>query len=152
MSRYDDIQAALLARLGEILIANGYRTDAGERVWLNLEYQTAPPEKPCLILYPGEVSDSLDGDTPASLGEENHLLPIVIEGFIVDSERGDQAAALWQDVQKALKTDPWFGGLTEGFSGSFVSSSRVEDAGEAGMLGFVRVECSIFYATEYGDA
>lgn len=150
MSRYDDILAELDSRLGQIAVAGGYRTDAGARVWKNLEYQVSPPEKPCLIYYPGEISDSLDGETPPALGEENHTLPVTIEGFIADTERGDQGELLRQDVLQALKLDPYFNGLAEGFEGQIRSSSRVEDAGDEGFLGFVTVDFSVFYVTPYG--
>lgn len=156
MSRYDDILAALEARLAGIRQAAGFRTDGGLRVWKNLEYQTAPPETPCLIYYPGTVSDSLGGETPPSQGEENHFLPIKIDGLIADTERGDAAEALRQDVLQALKSAPYFGGLTEGFEGALTSSSKTVAAAESegladgGFLGFVEVEAIIFYVTEYG--
>ncbi len=151
MSRYDDINSALKAALGQILTANGYHTNAGQRVWQNLEYQTAPPDKPCMILYPGEVDDSLDGDPAPSQGEENHLLPIRVEGFIVDDEAGTRGSLLRQDIVKALKTDPYFAGLSEGFSGGFSSSATVEDGGEDGFLGMVEVNATLLYVTLYGE-
>lgn len=152
MSAYDNIVSYLEALLGQISLANGYRTDAGTKVWKNLEYKTAPAGMPCSILYPGAVSDTLGGDPPPSQGEENHLLPISIEGFIHDSERGDQGEALRQDFLQALKTDCYFGGLTEGFHGDISSSSTIEDAGDEGLIGFVKVDATILYVTAYGGA
>jgi hypothetical protein len=151
MSRYDDIITALTERLAEIRTAVGYRTDAGERVFINLEYKTAPKEVPCLIFFPGEVTDTLDGDTPPSQGEENHYLPVTIEGWIADDETGAQGQALRQDILQALKTDPYFGGLTEGYSGAINSSAEIEDGGEEGFLGFAQVTATIFYVTAYGE-
>lgn len=151
MTIRDQILTALTLALAGIRVANGYQTEAGARIWVNLEYQTAPPDKPCLILYPGEVTDSVDGDAPASLGEENHSLALSVEGFIADSESGAQAEALRQDVVKALKLDPWCGGYADGFGG-FTSSARVEDAGEDGLLGFAKIDFTVNYATPYGDA
>lgn len=151
MSAYADILAAIEARLGQILVANGYRTDAGAAVWKNLEYQTAPPQKPCLIYYPGELSDSLDGDPAPGAGEENHLLPVEIEGFISDTERGDAAEALKLDILQALKADPYFGGLTEGWSGAITSSSTVEDGGAEGFIGFAKASVTLFYVTPWGS-
>lgn len=151
MSIRDQILTALTLVLAGIRVANGYQTDAGLRVWVNLEYQTAPPDKPCLILYPGDVSDSVDGDPPASLGEENHGLALSVEGFIADSESGAQAELLRQDILRALKLDPWCGGLADGF-GAITSAARVENAGEEGLLGFVRIDFTINYATPYGES
>lgn len=151
MSRYDDIIAAHSARLSEIRTAVGYRTDAGERVFINLEYKTAPKEVPCLILFPGEVTDTLDGDTPPSQGEENHYLPVTIEGWTADDETGAQGQALRQDILQSLKTDPYLGGLTEGYSGAINSSSEIEDGGDEGLLGFAQVTATIFYVTAYGE-
>jgi len=150
MSRYDDIIAALQALQARILTAGGYRTDAGQHVWLNLEYQTAPPEKPCTILYPGEVSDSTGGDTPPSLGEENHSLPIKIEGFIADNERGEQGQALRQDILQAFNADRSLGGLVELVDPQLTSSATVEEAGEEGFLSFVQVELTLFFVTLLG--
>lgn len=160
MSKYDDILSALETRLAGITLANGFRTDAGLRVWKNLEYETAPPDLPCVIYYPGTVSDSIEGDPPPSQGEENHVLPMKIHGVIRDTERGDQAEAIKQDILQALKSDPYFGGLTEGFDGAITSSSRIEPAGaseeegetDKGFLGFCEVEFSFFYVTAYGGS
>ena len=151
MSRYDDIISALLNTLQQVQQINGFNTDAGIRVWQNQEYMTANPVKPCIILYPGEVDDSLDGDPPPSQGEENHLLPIMVEGMIKDDEAGSQGSLLRQDIVKALKADPFFDGLSDGFSGGFSSSAIVEDAGEDGFLGRVEVNAILLYVTLYGE-
>ncbi len=152
MSRYDDIIAAVKTALGGISTANGYRTDAGSTVFENLEYQTQPKQLPCLILFPGDVTDSLGGDTPPSQGEENHTLPIEVEGWIKDDETGAQGAALRQDILQALKADRYFGGLTEGFQGAVSSGVEIVDGGAEGMLGFARVEATLFYVTAWGGA
>lgn len=149
-TRYDDIIAALQARLALIRVANGYATEAGANVYLAREYQIDLADKPYLSVFPGEITDALEGDPPPSLGEENHTLSVEIEGFIADSEDGAQAQALRQDVLKALKTDMYYGGLTEGYSGNIVSTADVEDAGDSGFLGHVQVRFSIFYVTAWG--
>lgn len=159
MSLYDDVLASIETALRRIRTTNGFRTNAGLLVWKNLEYETAPPDLPCVIYYPGQVSDTVEGEVPPSQGEENHYLPIKIDGVIRDTERGDKAEALRQDILAALKADPYFGGLTEGFSEGMTSSSRIEpaaeasdrdNAGEGGFLGFVEVNATIFYVTTYG--
>ncbi len=151
MTAFDAIITALQTALAQIRIANGYRTDAGALVHLNLEYQTAPKQTPCLILFPGEITDTIDGDIPPSQGEENHFLPITVEGWIADSESGAEGQKLRQDILKALKVDQFLGGLTEGFSGSVTSSTTIEDAGAEGFLGFVQVIATIHYVTAWGD-
>ena len=152
MSRYDDIITALRTRFALVLKANGYRTDAGLKVWLNLEYQTAPPAKPCVIIYPGDVSDSLDGNVPPSLGEENHALPIKLEGFIDDTETGAQGQSLRQDILQAFNTDRSLGNLVELVDPGLSSSATVEEGGEAGFISFVQVELTLNYVTLMGES
>lgn len=151
MSRLSDIIDAVEVALRGITQAGGYHTDAGLNVYLRLEFQLHPPVMPALILWPGDVTDSLEGDTPPSQGEENHLLPIEVEGYIATGERGEEAEGLRQDILKALKVDRLFGGLTEGYSGNITSTAEVEEAGEGGLLGHVQVKGTIFYVTAYGS-
>lgn len=152
MSRYDSIITALQDLQAQILVVNGYRTNAGNKFWLNLEYQTEPPHKPCSILYPGEVTDSVDGETPASLGEENHYLGIRLEGFIEDTERGDQGQQLRQDFLQLVNQDRTLGGLVEGIDGALKSSTTIEQAGEGGFYSFVEMNFTLFYVTLWGEA
>jgi len=151
MSRYDDIITALRTRLALIKISDGYRTDAGSRVWLNLEYQTAPAAKPCVIVYPGDVSDSLDGDVPPSLGEENHSLSIKLEGFIDDSETGYQGQALRQDILQVFNADRSLGNLVELVDPGLSSGATTEESA-AGFVSFVNVEFTLNYVTLLGGA
>jgi len=164
MSRYDDIIAALQLRFSQIRVTpyievgyslgdyvdNIFQTDAGANSFLNLEYQTAPPEKPCTIVYTGDVTDTLDGDTPPSLGEENHFFEIKVEGFINDSAAGSEGQKLRQDFIHAINQDRTFGGLVEGVEGAIKSSTTVEPAGEGGFLSFVEIHFTLFYATIWG--
>lgn len=157
MSKYDDILAAIETRLAGITQAAGYRTDAGFAVRKNLEFETSELVFPSLAYHPGAVRDALDGETPPAQGEENHYLSLKIGGMIRDTERGEQAEALRQDILAALKTDPYLGGLSEGFEGAFTSLSKVVPAEETGglaaegFLGFAEVEVTIFYVTAYGE-
>ncbi|TLM66014.1 MAG: hypothetical protein FDZ69_07475 [Deltaproteobacteria bacterium] len=151
MSRLSDIIEAVETALQGIKQSAGYHTDAGYHVHLRREFQLSPPDKPALILWPGDVTDSLDGDPAPSQGEENHLLPIEIEGYIDTDERGEAAENLRQDILKALKADQYFGGLTEGYSGNTSSTVEVEEAGEEGLLGHVQVKATIFFVTGYGE-
>lgn len=151
MTRYGQIIEAVSQALQGVTMANGYATDAGYHVHLRREFETCPPDKPAVVFWPGEVVDTLDGDTPPSQGEENHYLPIKIEGFIDTDERGGSADDLRRDILAALKEDRLFGGLTEGYLGQTTSSATVEEAGEAGLLGLVTVDATIFYVTAYGE-
>ena len=147
-TRYDNIVTALLARLEAITQAAGYRTDAGEHVFLNLELATEPKDLPCLILRPGDVVDS--EDETVAIGEEGHALPVEIEGIIEDTEDGASGQQLRQDILQALKSDQSFGGLVQ--EGITASSSSVEtyDAGEEGMRSQVQVNVTLSYLTTYG--
>lgn len=157
MSRITALQDRLEFNLGQITQANGYHTDAGRHVYKEFEYETAPPEKPSLIYSFGEVADTLEGETPPCQGEENHFLPVKVTGVIADNERGDQAELLRQDVLKAIKADPYFNGLAEGFQGQIMSSAKVvrgsdleEEEPIEGFLGFCEVNITIFFVTAYG--
>lgn len=150
MSHYDNLITALLAMLAQITVVGGYNTDAGQKVWLNLEYQTAPPQKPCVILFPGEVSDSLSSDPVPSFGEENHSLPLKIEAWITDSETGSQGQALRQDILKAFNADRSLGGLVELIDPNISSEATVEEGGEEGFISFVQVEMNLLYVTLLG--
>jgi len=149
MSKFDDIITAVRSRL-EGIDFTSYDTGAGLAVFTNLEYQTEPPDSPCLIVMTGDIIDTLDSDPQPSNGEENHLLPLEIEGFIDDEADGNRGQALRQDILKALKTDPYFSGLTEGWSGAIESSAAIFDAGERGFRSQVQIRATVFYVTPYG--
>lgn len=151
MSRYEQILAAVEAAVGQISIAGGYNTDAGLRVYRNLEYQSAEATRPFIAVHPGETTDSLTGETPPSLGEENHSLSLTIEGVTDDSERGESAEALRQDLLRALKIDPFFGGLAEGFD-RITSKASVEDGGEEGFVGVAAVHLNLQYVTLWRES
>jgi len=147
MSKRSDIVDAVVTALQGIKQASSYGTDAGDRVYINREFELSPPEKPAMVLTAKDVTDTLGGDVPPSQGEENHNLSIEVEGYIITDERGTEAEQLRDDILKAL-----FGGLTEGYSGNISSSVDVEDAGDEGFLGTVQVNAAIFYVTAYGSA
>jgi hypothetical protein len=147
---YSDLITAIESALSDITLVNGYRTDAGQRVWRGVEYQSEPPTKPCIIYYPGEVGSSVDGDPPPSLGEQSHRLPVQIEAYIDDDATAAAAEDLRHDLVAALHKDPFFGGLCDGIE-SVSSSARAERGGQGGYLGVVEVDLTITYTTLYGD-
>lgn len=161
MSKHNDLLSALAARLASITIANGYSCNAGDSVFRGLEYQTEPPVLPCLAYFVGETVDGA-GSTEPSQGEENHLLPIEINGYVADSVLGEAADNLRQDILRALRSDEYFGSLSEGFEGTISSASTAEprildeDAPEytpdmEQYLGMCKVNLTIFYVTLYGE-
>lgn len=160
MSRYDQIIAALRARFEGILVAGGYRTDAGNNVTINDEVKTEAPQFPCIMIFPGESRDSLAGETPPSQGEENHYLPVEISALIEDDAAGSRGEALRQDLLKALKADIYFGGLAEGLSGDIISSAETTPAASVpgikekppqGFIGKADLNFTIFYVTLFGE-
>jgi hypothetical protein len=161
MSKHNDLLIALAARLATITEAAGYSCNAGDNVFRGLEYQTEPPVLPCLAYFVGETIDGA-GSTPPSQGEENHLLPIEINGYVADSVLGEAADNLRQDILRALRSDEYFDGLSEGFEGTITSASTAEPrildeaapeytAGVEQYLGMCKVNVTLFYVTPYGE-
>lgn len=115
MSKEQDILNQLETALRGITVANGYQTDAGANVYKNLEYETAPETDlwPCNVYRPGKLDSGIDGDVPPSLGEQNNFLPIELESYIEDDERGTQGQKLKEDIRKAITALGDFSGLVE---------------------------------------
>lgn len=151
MSKESDILTSLEAALQGILIINGYQTDAGTNVFKNLEYETAPESDlyPCTICFPGEVASGYDGDVPPSLGEQNNFLPVRIEAYILDDERGTQGQKLKEDLRKAITAAGDFSGRVEELQG--YKSGATVNPGADGYWSYVSAELTIFYVTAWGD-
>ena len=148
MSPEELITANLEARLRMLTVTNGFSCDAGDRVYQNLEYSTVSDVRPCLIYYPGEITSGIDGDVPPCLGELNNNLPIVIEGFVDDQERGEAGDQLKRDICTLIRRDQTFGGNAEMLSNYQIKSSATpQDGGDSGFFSVVRIEFSIFYVT-----
>jgi len=150
MSTYSDIVAALVALLETISKVNGYATDAGASVSKNLEYQVDKVVKPCIIVYPGTITDETESDEPCAIGSENHFLQIDIDGIIADDESCAAAEDLRLDILKAIKSDPYLGDLTQGINGAITSNVQLEEGSE-GFVGFVGIKFVIFYSTTFGE-
>jgi len=147
----DNIVAWYMALLATITQASGYNTDAGLNVYLDLDYDTEPEKIPCSILYPGEVTDSLEGNTPPGAGEENHYLPLKFEGHIKEDDENTLGKALRNDLLRAIKADRFAGGLTEGFEGNITSNVITEESANRGYVSFVQIELTVFYVTAWGE-
>lgn len=161
MSKHNDLLTALAARLATITEAGGFSCNAGDNVFRGREYETEPPVLPCLAYFVGETIDGA-GSTPPSQGEENHLLPIEINGYVADTVLGEAADNLRQDICRALRSDEYFGGLSDGFEGTITSVSTAEPRilaetdpeyveGIEQYLGMCKVNVTIFYVTLYGE-
>jgi hypothetical protein len=151
MTIEEQIIALLITRLKTILIANGYLTSAGTRVFRNLQYTLEEQERPSLYLFPGDNTASYGGNTPPCLGEQNHFLQIKIEGFIDDDELGTAGRNLCADLSKLLWGDEYYTGLAEGYEGDVKINSTVSNSGEDGFISFVEAEFIIFYVTATGE-
>ncbi len=151
MSTELNILNVLETGLRGVLIGNGYQTDAGTHVFKNLEYEQAPEANlyPCIIYFPGELSSGYDGDTPACLGEQNNFLPVRIEAYILDDERGIQGQRLKEDLRKAITAAGDFGGTVEELQG-YKSAAQV-NAGADSYWSYVSAEFTLFYVTPWGE-
>lgn len=150
MSTELNILSVLEAALRGVLIGNGYQTDAGAHVFKNLEYEMAPEASlyPCIIYFPGELSSGYDGDTPPCLGEQNNFLPIRLEAYILDDDRGIQGQRLKEDLRKVVTAIGNFGGNAEELQ-SYKSAATV-NSGADSYWSYVSAEFTIFYVTPWG--
>lgn len=149
MSKEQEILNQLETALRGITVANGYQTDAGANTYRNLEYETAPESDlfPCNVYFPGELSSGNEGDVPPSLGEQNNFLPVKLEGFIEDDERGTAGQKLKEDFRKALTAAGDFGGLVE-----LIQDYKTAVEVRKGDSYWSDVSCSftIFFVTAWG--
>lgn len=151
MSIESQILALLETALKAVLIANGYQTDAGTSVFKDLEYQTAPEASiwPCIIYFPGELQSGNEGDVPPSLGEQNNFLPIRLESYITDDERGTAGQQVKEDLRKVITSLGYFDGLAELVQG-YKSGTDVQP-GSDGFWSSVYADFVIFYVTPWGE-
>ncbi len=147
MTIKEQIDSRIETILAGIRIVNGFQTDAGANVFKNLEYTERPDVIPCIAWFPGEMSSGADGDTPPSLGEENHFYPVTVEGYIADDKRGTSGEQLRTDIVRALRADNTLGGLAEQIQ-EVKSSLAVQEGDE--VFSLVQVSFTIFYVTPWG--
>lgn len=151
MSVESQILDLLEAGLKTVLIANGFQSDAGSNVFKNLEYQTAPEASlwPCLVYFPGELQSGNEGDVPPCMGEQNNFLPVRLEGYTVDDERGTTGQKIKEDFRKLVTALGYFDGLVELVQG-YKSSANVQP-GADGFWSAVACDFTIFYVTPVGQ-
>lgn len=150
MSTETDILNLLEIALRGITVANGYQTDAGKNTFKNLEYESAPESDlwPCNIYFPGELQSGLDGEVPPSLGEQNNFLPVKIEAFIEDDERGSAGQKLKEDLRKAIIAAGSFGGVVE-LVEDYKSSAEVKPGDS--YWSYVSAGFTLFFVTAWGE-
>lgn len=151
MSTELDILNQLETTLQGVTVMNGYQTDAGSNVFKNLEYETVPEASlwPCIIYFPGELSSGYEGDVPPEMGDQNNFLPVALEAYIVDDERGTAGQQLKEDLRKAITAAGHFGGLVESVDG-YKSTAEVRP-GAAGYWSYVSASFTIFFVTSWGE-
>lgn len=151
MSVESQILDLLEAGLKTVLVANGFQSDAGTNVFKNLEYQTAPEASlwPCLVLFPGELQSGTEGDVPPCMGEQNNFLPVRLEGYTADDERGTNGQKIKEDFRKLVTGLDHFGDLVEQVEG-YKSSTNVQSGAE-GFWSAVACDFTIFYVTPVGE-
>lgn len=149
MTRSAAIKTAVTQLLSGVTVANGYQTDAGLHVFRELEYTERPDVIPCIAWYGGETGSGNNGDVPPCMGEENHLWPLSIEGFISDDLNGVEGEKLRTDLVKALRSDYTLGGLCEPIEN--IRSSVSVTAGGDDITSTVTVNTTVLYVTTYGE-
>jgi hypothetical protein len=149
MTRRDQIIIRLEQVLTGITKAGGYNTDAGLSVHRELQYTEHPDVMPSIAWFGGECVSGNDGDVPPSMGEENHLWAISIEGFIPDDLNGAAGESLRTDIVRAIRSDYTLAGLCEPIEN--IRSSVAVSAGDD-IFSTVQVGMTIFYVTAYGAA
>lgn len=148
MTKEQQIIANIEARLATVLMANGFKTSAGIRVYKNQEYTVQEQTRPLLTLFPGKNTITTDNTL---IGQQGHIFEIGIEGVVDDNERGEETDNLRADLAKIIWQDYSFGGLIVGMPESVTIDSRVENAGEDGFIGFVQAGFSVLYRTAMGE-
>lgn len=151
MSVESQILDLLEAALKTVLTVNGFQSNAGTNVFKNLEYQTAPEASlwPCIVFFPGELQSGNEGDVPPCMGEQNNFLPVRLEGYIEDDERGTAGQKIKEDFRKLVTGLGHFGDLVELVNG-YRSSSNVQP-GADGFWSAVACDFTIFYVTPVGE-
>lgn len=150
MSVEQTILDVLENALRNIRVSGGYQTETGTNVYRNLEYEIAPDADlyPCVICFPGELQSGLEGDVPPALGEQNNFLPVRLEAYITDDERGTKGQQLKEDIRKAVTAADDFGGLVEDLQ-AYRAGTAV-NAGADGYWSYVSAEFTLFYVTSWG--
>lgn len=132
---------AVVARMQNILVANGYETDCGALVedWPR---RFDASELPALAVC--DLSDESEIDHREA-GQETHTLTIQVRVMVAEATPAEFLRKAIGDVQKAIKTDLFWGELSTGTypkrTGMIVPSEAMELAGAA-------IEFDVAYVTE----
>lgn len=146
------IAQALETRLQDILVANGYNTNAGNQVYLGFR-QVNPDEVasgPALLIY--ETDDEPREDDEDFCQESIIDLNFQVEGIhLFEADPTSEVLALlWQDISKAvfLSADKTIGGLALSVRRGPRTFAYPEDGGAT--IGIQQI-VTVTYAETYGD-
>lgn len=150
MSRLDDFVEAAVDRLELILVAGGYNTNAGQRVY-RARASIAESEVPCIVVWVGEES----GPGATSGRSWTVRTELLIDGFVAanQSNTGQQLELLRADIKRALCTDDRFSDPAGGNAGAVIGylgskgSERVDGATYEG----VTCRFALTYTEKKGD-
>lgn len=131
MGTRQQIISALKARLQTIKVANGYNTNAGDRVFLWRQVAMKPGETLLLNIKYAAEKDNIDGEgLSGPYNVWNRALPIGITIAQRDTLLLDDLEDIIADVWKAIGIDDTFGGLAiySNAIGDMIVEEQEEDA------------------------
>ena len=107
-TKRQQILDALAARLPLILVADGYRTDAGlYTVFIDSEVPKSKHDLPCLLVF----DSTADADDAVINGRTDYRLNITIEVVVLNDTSAKEQRRIAADVLKAIGVDDSFGQL-----------------------------------------
>lgn len=155
MSTKDQIDARILElltaiRQGAIVSVYGvdytFQTDAGAKVFTELEYTEDPDNFPYLVLFRGPLVSGTE--VPGvSLKNIGHAYSVKINGAITDTKNGPEGDRLRIDIVKTLHSDPTLSGLCQHIT-AITSSSSVSQGED--VVSLAEVTLTYYYITDRG--
>ena len=136
---------AIITRLQDILIANGYNTDAGNQVYSGVRFFNDDTTFPVVTVFSGdEVVEKLTYDSYRSERAVN------IEAYVKDASTPTGSIEdMIEDIQHAVElADTSLGGLVEVLDYTGVEEIEMPESGSD--LAGVRVTYLFTYQREYG--
>ena len=98
---------AIKTRLQLILLANGYRTNAGALVFVDRKTPQGKDDLPCLLVFDGTA----DASDNVINGRTDYALNISIEAAVLGDTLAADQREIVADVLQAIGVDDTFGGL-----------------------------------------
>lgn len=152
LSLSERVIEAILCRLREVRKANGYRTDAGLRVFDSVR-SVAPNDLPCFVVWEG--NESAQGDTGSGSSASMTLdLTVTIEAHTKcdQDDTGKTLRAMKADAKKALLT-PMGALRSSGVKVAAVAYSGAQPSPreDGDMAETVQITIVVTYPEGYGD-